>query len=288
MDLTGARAPAHLTATNLGDLQSERSRDLWLDHVENQRRASCLNNIAGLAATGARDRADDAAGATNRTPISGATAQTYTVVAADRNKHLVFEVTPVVAEGTPDTGTPVSAAVPGTAPTVKAGSMSITGVYEVGQTLTGQYEYEDADGDAEDVVGAQFTWHIGHPVSGAPTLIEGATSRTYVLRAEDQGSNRKLWFTVVKVKSLTGMPNERVGSWQATRQEPLLGTAPTITGTLTTGSVLTGNVGYADADGDAAGTHLYQWYRADNAAGTTNKVVIAGATAVPSYTGRAR
>ena len=44
------------------------------------------------------------------------------------------------------------------------------------------------------------------------------------------------------------------------------------------GSVLTGNVGYADADGDAAGTHTYKWYRADNAAGTTNKVVIAGAT----------
>ena len=235
-------------------------------------------------------RADNAAGTTNKVVISGATAKTYTPVAADRNKFLVFEVTPVAATGTPSTGTPasaVSAAVPGTAPTVRAGSMGIEGTFEVGQTLTGRYEYEDADGDAEDVAGAQFQWYVGNPVGGAPMAIAGATNRTYVVQPSDQGSNRKIWFNVLKVKSLTGTPNERVQTWSTDRQGLVAGRAPTatptVTGTTTVGSVLTGTVGYNDADGDAEGTHTYQWYRADNAAGTTNKVVISGATAL-TYT----
>jgi hypothetical protein len=66
------------------------------------------NNAAGVH-TYQWYRADDAAGTTNRTPIAGATASTYTVVAADIGKYLVFEVTPKSAVGVPDKGAPAFA-----------------------------------------------------------------------------------------------------------------------------------------------------------------------------------
>jgi hypothetical protein len=41
---------------------------------------------------------------------------------------------------------------------------------------------------------------------------------------------------------------------------------------------LTGLPGITDADGDTISGSTFQWYRADDAAGTTNRVAIAGAT----------
>lgn len=66
------------------------------------------------------------------------------------------------------------------------------------------------------------------------------------------------------------------GAWSAAKIAPVpinsVPTAsPTITGTATIGSTLTCNIGYADADGDLPGNHLYQWDRAG--------VNIGGATA---------
>ena len=53
-------------------------------------------------------------------------------------------------------------------------------------------------------------------------------------------------------------------------------------GTQTSGQSLTGSFSYSDTEGDPAGTHTYQWYRADSAAGL-NTVAIAGANAL-TYT----
>ena len=53
MDLKDARAPARLTEDELGDLEHERIRDLWLNHVENQSR-SCLSNLRGILDEGLR------------------------------------------------------------------------------------------------------------------------------------------------------------------------------------------------------------------------------------------
>jgi hypothetical protein len=235
-------------------------------------------------------RADNAAGTLNKAVIAGATSTTYTIVAADQNKFLVFEVTPTSSTGTPNTGDPVSrvtaTAIPGTAPSVS--NVDITGTYAVGQTLTGTYNFVDADNDPEDAAGMEYLWQVSHPTTGAPVSV--GTNRTYVVRAEDQGASRRIWFTVMKAKSLTGSPIEQArptspeGQWQKSRLGAIDGnaptmTTPTITGTTTTGQVLTGTPnGYADLDGDVAGTHAYKWYRADNAAGTLNKTVIAGAT----------
>jgi hypothetical protein len=51
-------------------------------------------------------RTDDASGST-QTAISGATANTYTLVSADESKHIAFQVTPVATTGTSNVGSSV-------------------------------------------------------------------------------------------------------------------------------------------------------------------------------------
>ena len=58
--------------------------------------------------------------------------------------------------------------------------------------------------------------------------------------------------------------------------------AVTFSGTLQTGSLLTGSYSYSDAESNAEGTSTFKWYSADDISGT-NEVQISGATA-NSYT----
>ncbi|MBO9607114.1 MAG: hypothetical protein J7639_14235 [Paenibacillaceae bacterium] len=69
--------------------------------------------------------------------------------------------------------------------------------------------------------------------------------------------------------------------------EPPVNAAPTagnvgISGTAETGNLLTGTYTYADAEADAQGTSVFQWYRATSADGS-DRTAIAGATAL-TYT----
>lgn len=117
--------------------------------------------------------------------IGGATARTYTLVAADQGSLIRFEVTPVATSGA-SPGTPVqSAAVgpvaapqPNSAPV--ATNVAISGTAEVGAALTGNYTYGDADGDVEG--SSTYRWLR----NGSP--IAGATSRSYTLVLADQGT----------------------------------------------------------------------------------------------------
>src|SRR5207342_1146075 len=197
-------------------------------------------------------------------------------------------VTPVSVNA-PTAGVPtraVSALVPGNAPYVD-GTPTLTGTWAVGEEITGHYQFADADKDAENLDGATFTWFISNPTTGAPVQIAGATGRTFTLRKEDQG-NRTIWFRVNKVVSQTGTPSEgnRVPvpatNWQIELPVTILGNAPvaapTITGTVALNQQLTALPNITDVDDDTIGGSTYQWYRADDAAGTTNRVAIAGAT----------
>jgi hypothetical protein len=81
------------------------------------------------------------------TPIAGATARTYTLVAADERATVSFEVTPVAQTGT-SPGRPVvsAGAGPVAAPTnlpPMASNVLITGTADIGQVLTGSYTYTD-------------------------------------------------------------------------------------------------------------------------------------------------
>jgi hypothetical protein len=207
-------------------------------------------------------------------PISGATARSYTLVAADQEALIRFEVTPVAATGaSPGAAVesaavgPVAAPTPNSAPV--ASNVTISGTPQVGQVLTGNYTYSDANADAEGT--STYRWLR----AGAP--ISGATARSYTLVVADQGA--LIRFEVTPVASAGASPG-------APAQSPAVGpvagsnTAPvatnvTITGTAQVGQVLTGNYTYSDANGDAEGTSTYRWLRAG--------APISGATA-GSYT----
>lgn len=232
-------------------------------------------------------RADDVAGTANRVEV--ATTKDYTVQSADQGKYLVFEVIPKTTTGNPNSGVAASAvtatAVPGTAPSVA--NVNFTGTWAVGETLTATFDLVDADNDSIDEDGMQYQWQISHPVTGSPTNIAGATGKTYQLRPEDQGTSRKIWFSVEKAKTLTGVPNEQLrptspaGQWQKSVTGPVVGRAPTanpsitFVGNLEAGKLLTGNPGFQDLDNDTEGTHAYKWYRASDAAGTVGRVEVA-------------
>jgi adhesin/invasin len=131
----------------------------------------------------------------NGAAISQATARTYTLVTADQGAMIVFEVTPRAATGaspgsavqSPAVG-PVIGAGPNGAPT--ASNVSISGTPQVGATLTGNYTYSDVDGDAQGT--STFRWLR----NGAAI---GATARTYVLVAADEGASIVFEVTPVAV-----------------------------------------------------------------------------------------
>lgn len=131
--------------------------------------------------------------------ITGATNNTYTLVAADEGQTIKFEVTPVAATGTPKTGTAVASAATSavapapldpTAPT--ASNVTITGDPTVGQILTGSYTYADINGDPEGT--STFRW-LRDGVA-----IDGAINTTYTLVTADEG--KQIIFEVTPVSTV--------------------------------------------------------------------------------------
>ena len=203
----------------------------------------------------------------NGNAIVGATAITYTLVAADVGANIIFEVTPVatsgVLVGNPVQSPQVGPVIPANSPPVATG-VSITGTLEVGQTLTGNYTYSDPDGDPEGV--SLYRW-LRNGVT-----IGGATAQTYTLVAADQGTTISFEVTPVAVSGvLVGAPVESpgVGPIGAANTIPTASNV-SISGIPEVGQILTGLYTYFDAEGDLEGASQYRWFR--------NGLVIAGAT----------
>ncbi len=84
-----------------------------------------------------------------------------------------------------------SATNPTEAPFVS--SISIEGSSRVGNTLTGTYDYYDANGDAES--GSLYRWLRASSISGSYTEISGATNSSYTLTEDDVGKYMKFEVT---------------------------------------------------------------------------------------------
>jgi hypothetical protein len=95
----------------------------------------------------------------------------------------------------------------GVAPTVS--NLRITGDWRVGATLRGEYDFHDADGDKEGE--SLYQWYVSDPTTGVPVVVAGAKARTYTLRPEDAGANRKVWFNIERLRSTTGIPRDAIG-----------------------------------------------------------------------------
>ena len=147
-----------------------------------------------------------------------------------------------------------------TAPT--ASSVSIGGALTVGQTLTGQYAYSDANGDAE--AASTFRWLRDGVV------ISGATTNSLVVTAADVG--KSLVFAVTPMAATGTLAGNET---QSSASAVLTNTAPTVTnvsieGTPAVGQTLTGQYTYVDLNNDGEGATTFSWLR--------NGVVISGET----------
>jgi hypothetical protein len=119
----------------------------------------------------------------------------YVPAAADIGQYLIFEVTPIALSGLA-MGLPVwtSSAKIGSAPNAPpvAGSVRIAGNAEPGATLTGTYQYADADGDAES--GTILRWlRSADAVPDAGDAVVGSGA-SHAVSAADAGHT--LFFAV--------------------------------------------------------------------------------------------
>ncbi|MBE1444235.1 S-layer homology domain-containing protein [Paenibacillus sp. OAS669] len=215
----------------------------------------------------------------DKQPIAGASGLNYAIDKTDYGKYLFFEVTPKAQTGTPTGATVVSSGrLVGDNPPV-ASNVAIIGTVKTGQTVSGSYNYSDADGDVESVSGSVYQWYIGSKSDGSDkALIAGANSLNYTITDADYG---KYLFFEVTPKAQTGTS---AGATVVSSGAMVGNTAPVasnvdIVGTAKTGQTVKGSYTYSDADGDLESVtgSVYQWYIGTKSDGS-DKVAIAGAT----------
>ena len=155
-----------------------------------------------------------------------------------------------------------------------ASNVAFSGELQIGEVLSGTYNYTDPDNDTES--GTTFKWYRSDDASGTgKTAIAGATAQAYTTTTDD--TNKYLSFEVT--------PND--GKYAGVAVESALqgpinnapnATNVAISGTMEIGQVITGTYDFNDDENDAEAGSTFKWYRADDAGGT-GKVAIAGATA---------
>ena len=124
------------------------------------------------------------------TNISGATASTHTLVAADQGTTIKVTVSFTDDASNPEARTSAATAPVAAAPNTPAtGAPTITGTAQVGQTLTaGTTAIMDADG----LTSVSYTYQWIRVDGGTDTNISGATASTYTLVTADLGTTVKV------------------------------------------------------------------------------------------------
>ena len=217
----------------------------------------------------------------SETNISGATASTYTLVAADLGTTVKVRVSFTDDASNTETLTSnVSVIIARPANTAATGKPGITGTAQVGQTLTATVGTSaDVDGLPNPFltdVNTSFQW-IRVATDNTETNIASATASTYTLVAADLGTTIKVTVSFTddasNPETLTSAATAVVS---AAANTPATG-APTITGTAQVGQTLTaGTTAIVDADGLTSVSYTYQWIRVATDNTETN---ISGATA---------
>jgi hypothetical protein len=190
--------------------------------------------------------------------ISGATASTYTLVAADYGHTITVKATAHLT-GYADTTTTSAGASVQLGTFTSVGAVSVAGSLAVGQTLTAA---SAASVPAADSVGYQ--WYRGS------TAISGATSASYVVALADLGTTLKVVATAARAGYTSGTASWTASS--AVANGSLTPGTPAISGTATVGSTLTAATGTWTPT--PAG-YDYQWF-ADSTAidGATGSTLI--------------
>ena len=196
--------------------------------------------------------------------INGATASTYTLADDDEGKAIKVRVSFTDDDGNDEqltsAATGAVAAAPPPPNTPATGGPTITGVAQVGETLTAGAT-GIADGDGLNNAAFAYQW------LAADAEINGATASTYTLADDDEGKAIKVKVSFTddagNDEELTSAATGAVAAAPPPPNTPATG-GLTITGVAQVGETLTaGATGIADGDGLDNATFAYQWLAAD-------------------------
>ena len=198
--------------------------------------------------------------------INGATASTYTLVAADAGKAIKVQVSFTDDAGHDEelnsAATAAVAAAPPPPNTPATVSPTITGTAQVGDTLTAVTTgIEDADGLDNVIFSYQWIRNDG----GTDTDISEATGSSYTLGDSDVDKTVKVRVSFTDDANNRETVTSAATAAVAARPNSLATGAPTISGTAQVGETLTADTsGIADEDGLTNASFAYQW-QADGA-----------------------
>ena len=196
--------------------------------------------------------------------INGATASTYTLVAADAGKAIKVQVSFTDdASNDEELNSAATAAVAAAPPppnTPATGLPTITGTAQVGDTLTAVTTgIEDADGLDNVIFSYQWIRNDG----GTDTDISEATGSSYTLGDSDVDKTVKVRVSFTDDANNRETVTSAATAAVAARPNSLATGAPTISGTAQVGETLTADTsGIADEDGLTNASFAYQWQAA--------------------------
>ena len=208
------------------------------------------------------------------------TAQNYTLVAADEQKAIEFEVTPRNADPLVGPTASVQKNIPLFPVPPTATNVSFTGTLEIGQQMQGSYDYGDINGEPES--GTTFKWWRADNAVGTVnrTEISGATSINYTLVSPaDEG--KYIQFQVTPRNDIGEVGSMSPSSWRGAVDSLPVASNVTYTGNNNVGELLSSSFDYSDANNDPEGTSLYQWLTSATSSGAGTP--ISGATSA-NYT----
>ena len=145
----------------------------------------------------------------------------------------------------------------------------MSGLLNTGETLTGNYDYDEFPGDEEGE--SLFQWYVADNSSGLnQTAISGASALTYVIQLADEGKYLRFGVTPVDVNGLQGEAS--FSEWQLVNARPVASDV-VVSGLLNVTEVLAAAYLFTDVDSDDEGVSVYQWYRADDEEGTNSEAI---------------
>ena len=146
-----------------------------------------------------------------------------------------------------------------------AAPVTITGIINAGQTLTGNYTYYDADGDSEALT--SFKWYKKAPAASEWTEISGAVSASYTISSTDVGM--LLCFEVTPRAAsgvLAGLPEKSQPTTEVTNLQIPAASDVDVTGIPQKNEKLNAVYTYSNA-GIEEGASIYCWFRSTSTTG---------------------
>jgi hypothetical protein len=217
------------------------------------------NGTTPIAFTYRWRRCDSAGGSCSN--LSGATGQTYTLVAADIGHSLRIDVTATNSAGSSSASSGPTAVVTAAAAPANTVPPTISGIARQGQTLTAQ----NGSWTGTQPIAFAYRWRRCDSAGGACRGISGPRLQTYTLGARDVGHTVRVDVTATNTGGAASALSAPSGVVAPTGNAPAVTSAPQISGMPQEGQTLRLNRG--SWSGSTPIAHVDGWQRCDGQGG---------------------